>query len=389
MRRLTNQQCISKLQKIYGNNLDYSKVNYINSRFYITLICPIHGEFQQKANMALRGKGGCPKCKRKFTFNDGNTFIQTAQNIHGHKFDYSKVNYIDRNSPVIIICPVHGEFLQSPIRHLQSKFGCKQCYIDSKKTKPQKLSLEEKAEIRKNEWIEKCRDIHKNKYDYSLVKPIYNLSSKVPIICPVHGVFYQNADSHMKHGCNKCARLLVGNKLKLSFEDFKERAIKIHGNKYIYNNYKSMHAKIKIICPEHGEFTMTPSNHLKGYGCPTCASSKGELFINQLLTQLGVSFTKQFSIRLDTKVKVTNLVVIDFKIEHDNNIIFIEYNGIQHYKYIPYFHNHDISYFNAQLKRDLLLKDYCSKHNIKLVEIPYTMSINDIEQTIKNILYEN
>ena len=45
MRRLTNQQCISKLQKIYGNNLDYSKVNYINSRSYITLICPIHGEF--------------------------------------------------------------------------------------------------------------------------------------------------------------------------------------------------------------------------------------------------------------------------------------------------------------------------------------------------------
>ena len=390
MKKLTNDECIKKLQRHYGDSLDYSKVNYTNSRSYITLICPIHGEFQQYANNALLGKGGCPKCKLMFSNKD--EFISYAIKIHGTKYQYDKVNYINMSTPVIITCPIHGDFKQTPRRHVINKNGCLQCYRESqvKHIKFVKLSKQDRDVIRAEKWKKECEITHNYKYDYTLINNIQNLKYKVPIICPIHGIFYQTASSHSKgYGCNKCARLQATEKVKLSFKEFKDRATKIHGNKYIYNEYKTMHDKIKIICPNHGEFMITPSNHLKGYGCPTCSSSKGELFINQYLNQLGIPFTKQFSIRLDTQVKTTNLVIIDFKINYNNRIIFIEYNGIQHYKYIPYFHKNNIEYFNAQLKRDQLVKEYCLKNNIKLLEIPYTMSNENIEQTIKNILYEN
>ena len=63
MKKLTNEEVIEKLKSLYGDSLDYTKVQYVNSRNPITLICTKHGEFSQYANNALQGKGGCPKCK--------------------------------------------------------------------------------------------------------------------------------------------------------------------------------------------------------------------------------------------------------------------------------------------------------------------------------------
>ena len=106
-------------------------------------------------------------------------FIEKAKRIHGDKYDYSKVKYVNNRTKVCIICPEHGEFWQRPTSHLK---GCI-CYRCSQKAKAKK---QKKSST--NEFIEKAKKIHGDKYDYSKVEYI-NAKTKVCIICPEHGEF--------------------------------------------------------------------------------------------------------------------------------------------------------------------------------------------------------
>ena len=123
------EQFIEDSIKVHGNKYNYDKVNYINNYTKVIITCPKHGDFLQTPNSHLSGKG-CIKCgkesmsdkKRKST----QQFISEAIKIHGNKYDYSKTNYIDRNTKIIIICPEHGEFQQIPHSHLEGK-GCPIC----------------------------------------------------------------------------------------------------------------------------------------------------------------------------------------------------------------------------------------------------------------------
>jgi hypothetical protein len=134
--------------------------------------------------------------------NKNNIFIEKAIKIHGDKYDYSKVNYKNSSTKIIIICKIHGEFLQIPNKHL-SKSGCIEC------GKKNKLTLEK--------FIEKAQKIHNDKYDYSKVNYI-NWKTNIIIICKIHGEFQQQPNSHLQgKGCNKCAQIII-NKLN-SFND--------------------------------------------------------------------------------------------------------------------------------------------------------------------------
>ena len=126
-------------------------------------------------------------------------------------------------------------------------------------------------QLTKDIFIERARKTHGNKYDYSQVDYINN-RTKVCIVCPIHGAFWQAPNNHMKGvGCQKCAR-----KYKPTAQEFAERAREIHGDKYDYSNvdYKNARTKICIVCPEHGEFWQVPDSHLRGYGCPRCGILK-------------------------------------------------------------------------------------------------------------------
>ena len=126
------------------------------------------------------------------------TFINKAKKIHGDKYDYSKVNYVNNYTKVCIICPKHGEFWQEPRHHL-SKHGCPMC---GKKTSDRKQSLT------LNEFIEKSKQIHNGKYVYDKVNYV-NLKTKVCIICPEHGEFWQAPHSHLRgKGCPKCGNIM-------------------------------------------------------------------------------------------------------------------------------------------------------------------------------------
>lgn len=179
---------IERFYKKHKVKYDYSLfTEYKNQRDKIKIICPIHGEFEQKITKHLSGQG-CPKCahNKKLTNEE---FIERANKKHNNRYDYSKVEYISTDEKVKIICPIHGEFEQTPHMHLSGQ-GCPKCCGTEKKTT--------------EHFIEHCTQIHHNFYDYS--KVVYNgIYKKVKIICPIHGEFEQIARVHYNgHGCPKC-----------------------------------------------------------------------------------------------------------------------------------------------------------------------------------------
>ena len=139
-----------------------------------------------------------------------NTIIQRFIEKHGNKYDYSKVEYINAITKVIIICPEHGEFLQTPHAHLKGQ-GCPQCA---------KISRIKQKTSNTNNFIEKAKKIHGDKYDYSKVK--YKLQNeKVTIICPEHGEFLQTPHNHLSgYGCPECK--------KASLKNLRERYTSLH-----------------------------------------------------------------------------------------------------------------------------------------------------------------
>lgn len=125
--------------------------------------------------------------------------------------------------------------------------------------------------ITTQQFIEKAKQIHGNKYNYTKTNYI-NSTTKVCIICPEHGEFWQLPQNHFKYGCKECGNENTGKHKRKSTEKFIEQSIKIHNNRYDYSKveYKTKNDKVCIICPEHGEFWQIANNHLKGHGCPKC-----------------------------------------------------------------------------------------------------------------------
>lgn len=238
------------------------------------------------------------------------------------------------------------------------------------------------------EFIQKARKVHGDKYDYSL-STYTTAKQKVQIICPKHGIFEQSPDGHLRgQGCPQCKAEKTSIRCKKDIEVFIEEAQKVHNNKYNYSkfNYVSAHVKGIIICPEHGEFEQSPANHLAGKGCPDCAKSKmskGEAIVKNYLDKNNIAYKKQYRIKFPKEIRISEYGYIDFYLPEHN--IFIEYNGAQHY--IP------VEHFGGEIKlqdqqiRDEYVKWYCYLNGIRFLEIPY--NTNNIEDTIENFIYSN
>ncbi len=263
-KKLTTEEFIAKARAVHGDKYDYSKVIYINANTDIIIICPIHGEFEQRPNHHVCGSE-CRQCGNIETGNKLKSnleeFIQKARKIHGDKFDYSKFIYVNARTNGIIICPIHGEFEQTPDNHLSGS-DCSKCSnVYSPTTE---------------EFIQKAKLIHGDKYDYS--KFIYNGANvKSTIICPIHREFEQSPGKHIQGGeCRKCVNIKIGDRLRSNTEKFIAKAKLIHGDKYDYSKfiYSGTHIEGTIICPIHGEFEQTPTVHLRGCECDLCGNIK-------------------------------------------------------------------------------------------------------------------
>ena len=124
MKRSTTDDFIKKAREVHGDKYDYSKVNYVKNSTKVCIICPEHGEFWQIPSNHLKGFG-CPKCTNNHHYTT-EEWIQNAKEVHGDRYDYSKVNYTNRKAKVCIICPEHGEFWQRGGDHLNGQ-GCPGC----------------------------------------------------------------------------------------------------------------------------------------------------------------------------------------------------------------------------------------------------------------------
>ena len=238
------------------------------------------------------------------------------------------------------------------------------------------------------EFIDAARKVHGDKYDYSKVE-YKNQHTKVCIICPEHGEFWQQAQSHLRgNGCPKCSQ-----RHHYTTEEWIKEARKIHGDKYDYSKveYINKSTKVCIICPEHGEFWQTPEKHVNGsQGCPKCDSSSLEESVRLLLQRNSISFEEQYT--SDWLKDGKGIKKLDFFLPEYN--IGIECQGIQHFKQTWFGSGKRYEYHkldNTQ-KRDKLKYDLCKEHNIeilyytdvKLEEYPYDV-ITDLNELIKRI----
>lgn len=269
---------INKSNKVHSGKYDYSRTIYTDYETPLTITCPEHGDFEQIPRNHLRGNG-CPKCGKNSSTNKLSDslfdFIEKSNRIHSDKYDYSKVNYVNSKTKVIITCPEHGDFEQLPNSHLLGK-GCIKCGGSSTKDF--------------QDFIEQSNLKHNSKYDYSKVNYVNN-KTKVEIICKEHGSFYQTPLKHISYGygCPNC----VSN-VKSNTTEFIQKSLKIHKERFDYSkvDYVNNKTKVVITCNKHGDFEQLPNSHLLGHGCPQCCNkiTKPHQKIIDYLDSLGVKY---------------------------------------------------------------------------------------------------
>lgn len=346
----TTEEFIKKAKVIYGDKYDYSKVDYKGNKIKVIITCNIHGDWEVTPNNFLRGSE-CPICygTPKHTNEE---FIGKSREIHGDKYDYSKVDYKGLNKKVTIICPTHGEFTQYASAHLKGT-GCPVCGKGYKVIKREG----DKIKINKSLFLKKSKETHKIEYDYSKVS-FDGEGEEICIICPVHGEFWQNAGYHMRGGdCQKCA-----GGYKLNTNEFIAKARQVHGDKYDYSKteYKNYSTKVCIICSEHGEFWQTPNNHLFGAGCPTCPESNMEGELRLILKNNNIKYEQEKSF---SWLRFKKKMYLDFYLPEYN--IAIECQGGQHYFPVNLFGGEE--FFIKTIERDKLKHKLCEEHGIRIL----------------------
>lgn len=284
-KKLTKEEWIAKAMEVHGDSYDYSKVEYVNSYTKVLIGCKKCGTFFEQKFLAHATMGqGCPICNGTRLMSN-EEFIEKAKMVHGDKFDYSKTEYVGANTLVTVICKACGrEIQQAAYNHLHGR-GCKYC--------------NHAAKLDTDEVISRFRKIHGEKYDYSQM------------------------------------------------------------------DYVKDRTKVKIICPKHGEFWQTPRQHWRGDGCPKCRESRGEKIIRAFLEREKIGFERNKT--YPDLIDRSNLSY-DFFIPKLN--LLIEFNGAQHYEYKKDFHKdeHD---FHLQRHHDWLKRKYARKNNIELLVISY------------------
>ncbi len=176
----------------HAGKYDYSEVELKNFNDPVTIICPIHGRFKQYLYQHAVVGTNCQACAADNNGLKQEQFIAKAIEIHGDKYLYDRVVYTTGQDKVIIGCPLHGYWEQRANSHTQGN-GCGQCNIESSR-----IGIEI--------FIERAREIHGERYDYSLVTEYKSAATPVKIICPKHGMFRKTPGSHIqtRSGCPRC-----------------------------------------------------------------------------------------------------------------------------------------------------------------------------------------
>jgi len=325
----TTQQFIEEAILIHGDTYDYSKTKYVKSSQNVIIICKIHGVFLQTPSNHLRG-ANCRKCAFNMTIFSTDEFIQKAKEVHQDMYDYSKSIYTKMTDNVIITCQTHGDFEQLSRVHLRGS-GCKICSNNYNSNT--------------FEFIQKAKELHGDTYDYSKVQ-YKNARSEILIICPIHGEFLQTPNKHLcGNGCTKCGR----NMTIFSIDEFIQKAKEVHPDMYDYSKsiYTKMTDKVIITCQTHGDFQQTPSNHITHrQGCPICIN-KTEAKIYENIVSNYPNLQPQFKQNWCKKIRC---LPYDFCIPEYK--IIIELDGPQHHRQISNWSSPEEQFENDKYKEE-------------------------------------
>lgn len=346
-RNLGTDGFIRKSKQKFGEKFDYSKTVYVKKGVELTITCPRHGDIRTTPEWHTWSKHGCRECDIEIPreFKKAKV-LEKAREVHNGRYDYSKVVFTKVDAPVEITCPSHGAFFQNLFRHANHGDMCPKCVIEN-------------GRITTDEFLERSRKIHGNRYDYSKVV-FKNVSDKVTITCKKHGEFVQRIASHLSG--NRCRDCYIEDSW-LDREQFIDSSKKIHGDNYDYSKvvYKGSKKKVEIVCPRHGPFWQKPNAHLSSEsGCRFCYESKGERAVESVLKKYGLKYIREYRIE-------PYLFRYDFYLPE--NDIFIEFNGIQHYRPVEIFGGRTA--FNRVCENDSRKKLLVKTRGSSLIVVSY------------------
>ncbi|MCD8206614.1 MAG: hypothetical protein LUD72_01610 [Bacteroidales bacterium] len=273
---------IKEAAKVHNGKYNYDKVVYRGNNIPVLIQCPVHGYFEQRPDHHKDGHG-CMLCSGRAK-HTRESFEAEARKIHGDKYGYEGVEYINAHTPIKIYCRTcEKHFTQFPTTHLGGA-GCPAC---AAKRTASILSLT------KEQFIERAREVHGDKFNYDDVVYVNN-HTHITLVCPDCGATWRiMPHNHLRgRGCPVCAQKKRGEAQRGTCESFKEKAMRLHGDKYNYDDvrYVDSATKVWIHCNQCGiNFEQTPNHHLNGCGCPACAfrNSRGEEEVAEYVGSLG------------------------------------------------------------------------------------------------------
>lgn len=162
----TTNDIILEFKNTHGELYDYSKTVYVNTTTKVVIICREHGEFKQRPSDHSAGQG-CPRCVGKSKTTDD--IVLEFKNIHGDKYDYSKIKYTNATSKLTIICPKHGKFEQTSHVHLRGS-GCPKCKASVGENKIEQYLIKNKIQYKTEYRFNDCKYKQPLPFDFYLPK---------------------------------------------------------------------------------------------------------------------------------------------------------------------------------------------------------------------------
>ena len=352
MNKLTTEEFKKRYKEKFGDFYNLDKVEYINNKTEVIIVCPIHGDFKKRPDSLMDG-GKCPYCS-KTAKTDEDTFFEKLRYVHNNFFEYVKGSFTNVSSHIGAICPIHGLWYPKANCHLNGS-NCPKCSKEKIKHDIRKLPKKNKSTKKydTNEFKNKVIELYGDKYNLEKVEYIDN-KTPITVGCKIHGDF-QITPNHLLsgRGCSKCSCNYHYNTEEI-INKFKE----VHGDKYIYSGscYSRTHDYITVTCPIHGDFKTSASNHLKGEGCPKCNNSKLENEIMLMLDKQGIKYKfRERSIPWLEGLEL-DFYLIDKKIA-------IECQGLQHFEPVEIFGGEEM--FKYRIENDIKKKILCEENGIK------------------------
>lgn len=383
--RWTLLKFLASAKEIHGDQYNYSNIKEGNIQSVDNVILILCNTCNQSWISSVREhihrQKGCSNCEKLGPVNTNLTrlllekFLNGAKEIHGNKFNYSKIkegDVQDSESVILISCNICNHEWQCSVKdHIHSRKVCPGC----KKVKPWNLER----------FLIRAREVHGDKYDYSEVEEFHikGAKSHVPLKC--RKCSYQWTTSIISHVNNKGNCPQCVGKAPWTLERFLIKSKEIHGNRYDYTlihqkHIDNMYSRIPIHCTicDYIWFPMI-HKHISGKrGCPKCNKSHGEIACEKVFGDMNISYQCQYEIGTLPNKKY------DFMFTWRNKHYILEFDGQQHFIYCSHFHKNEDEFQKSQ-QRDMVKSRHAIRAGFFLIRIDYTQ-INNVHWHINNAL---